>query len=129
MDSKQIELEVKESLAKKPEDRTYEDRFNVWMYNKSLEDYNELKDYDEGEEVIISDGEGLFCNKIKDGFGKDFPEWFRNAGMSFGKKVRMIDNEIYTLIGVSYTYLDYYYIVEKDGEISRWSCVAHMEIL
>lgn len=115
------------ALLKEPSKRNYEERYNVWMYEKCL---NENFEYDEGEEVKIYNGEDLANNKIKDGFGKDFPEWFRNIGTLFGRKVKMDDGKIYTLIGVSYTYLDYYYIVkDRNDNIKMWSCVGGIQII
>ena len=114
------------ALAKKPEERNYEERYNVWEYEKFVN--RDLK-YDEGEEVEIFDGEKLVNNEIKDGFGRDFPEWFRNIGRFFGKKVKMDNNKTYTLIGVSYTYLDYYYILKDvNNRKSMWSCVGGFQL-
>lgn len=115
------------ALAKKPEERSYEERYAIWEYERFL---NKDFEYDEGEEVEIYDGEELANNKIKDGFGKDFPEWFRNIGTLFGRKVKMNDNKIYTLVGVAYTYLDYYYIVENSNHNKEmWSCVGGIKIV
>lgn len=115
------------ALAKKPEERSYEERYNVWEYERFI---NKNCKYDEGEEIQIYNGKDLADNKIKDGFGKDFPEWFRNIGTLFGRKVKMDDNKIYTLIGVAYTYLDYYYIVESNSHHKElWSCVGGIKIV
>lgn len=115
------------ALAKKPEERNYEERYNVWEYERFL---NKNFGYDEGEEIEIFDGEKLVKNEIKNGYGKDFPEWFRNIGTFFGKKVRMDDNKVYTLIGVSYTYFDYYYILKDVNNRKRtWSCVGDFQLV
>lgn len=115
------------ALAKKPEERTYEERYNVWEYEKFI---NENWKYNEGEEVEIFDGEKLANNEIKDGFGRDFPVWFRNMGNLFGKQVKMDDGNTYTLIGMSYTYLDYYYILKDvNNRKSMWSCVGGYKLV
>lgn len=110
---------------KSPEERTYEDRYYIWL--KEREEYG---DYDEGEEVEIYDGDKLYNNEIKDGFGDDFLEWVRECGKYFGKNVRIKStDEIKKLIGISYTYLDYYYILEKDGKKSYETCISEIEFL
>lgn len=118
------------ALAKPAEERTYEDRFHIWEHERYANPVKYLQDFSEGEEIEIYDGEKLSNNEIKDGFGNDFPEWFRNAGKHFGEKVKMDDNNEYILLGMSYTYLDYYYIVQnKDGKKCGWSCVGGIEFL
>lgn len=80
--------------------------------------------------VEIYDGTALADNKIKDGFGKDFPEWFRECGKHFGQHVKVkITGQILTLIGMSYTYRDYYYILERDGKKTYETCVSGIEFL
>lgn len=116
------------SLAKDPKDRTYADRYKIWEYEHYKKDSHSLEDYDEGEEVEIYDGTALADNKIKDGFGKDFPEWFRECGKHFGQQVK-ISEQVLTLIGMSYTYRDYYYILEKDGKKTYETCVSDIEFL
>lgn len=114
------------ALEKKPEDRTYRDRFYIWEYER----VKDKKSYNEGEEVSIWDGTRLANNEIKDGFGNDFPEWFRNYGKCFGKQVKSrADGKVYTLVGMSYTYLDYYFIFEKDGKKQYATCLGGIEVL
>lgn len=107
---------AKPSLEKDPKNRTYKDRYFIWELERYANFKNDIND--EGEEIEIYDGEKLANNEIKDGFDKDFPEWFRNLGKYFGKQVYLPRlQESATLMGVSYTYLDYYYIVKtKDGK-------------
>lgn len=92
---------------------TYEERFNKW-----LGESHPLSD--EGEEIDIYDGDGLANNLIKDGFGNDFPDWIQELGNHFGQQCTIRDEE-YTLLGISYTYFDYYYIVSGGKRIS---CIA-----
>lgn len=50
-------------------------------------------------------------------------------GNLFGKQVKMDDGNIYTLIGMSYTYLDYYYILKDvNNRKSMWSCVGKFQL-
>lgn len=86
---------------------------------------------EEGKYVLISLNllKSYANNEIKDGFGRDFPVWFRNMGNLFGKQVKMDDGNIYTLIGMSYTYLDYYYILKDvNNRKSMWSCVGKFQL-
>lgn len=116
------------ALAKDPKDRTYRDRYCIWEYEHYKKDKHEF--LDEGEEVEIYDGTALANNKIKDGFGKDFPEWFRECGKHFGQQVKVkITGQVLVLIGMSYTYRDYYYILEKDGKRTYETCVSGIEFL
>lgn len=115
------------ALAKDPKDRTYRDRYYIWEYEKYTKDH---LGYDEGEEVFIYDGTKLANNEIKDGFGKDFPEWFRECGKHFGRQVKTFTGKVYTLIGMSYTYMDYYYLLEdKEGKRVEESCVGKITYL
>lgn len=130
---KNVEEELRElaepALAKDPSERTYKDRYLIWQYQDYLkEGVRSIDDYDEGEEVEIYDGEALSKGEIKNGFGEDFPDWYKEIGKHFGEKVKVF-GEIYTLIGVSYTYVDYYYIF-KDGDRKVYeSCVGKIEYL
>lgn len=118
------------ALAKDPKDRTYRDRYCIWEYEHYKKDSHRIEDYDEGEEVEIYDGTALANNEIKDGFDKDFPEWFRECGKHFGQQVVVEPTgEVKTLIGMSYTYKDYYYILEKDGKKSYHTCVGGIKFL
>lgn len=118
------------ALAKDPKDRTYRDRYYIWEYEQYKKDSHRIEDYNEGEEVEIYDGTALADNKIKDGFGNDFPDWFRECGKHFGKYVKdKATGKVVTLIGMSYTYRDYYYIFEKDGKKTYSTCVGGIEFL
>ena len=115
------------ALKKEPKDRDYVDRFIIWEYERASKS---LRLFDEGEEVHIWDGTKLANNEIKDGFGNDFPEWFRDCGKHFGKDVRnKVDGKIYTLIGMSYTYMDYYYILEANSKRHYETCLSGLDFL
>ena len=128
MINKELEEKVKLIKEKSPKDLTYSDRYYLWEYNRLTNSSNK---WDEGEEVKIYDGPTLASNKLKNGFGDDFPERFREWGNHFGKKVlNKADNKIYTLIGMSYTYLDYYYILEsEDGKKHYSSCIGKLIVI
>ena len=87
--------------------------------------------YSEGEEVFILDGPGLVSGKIKHlDVRVEFPDWFKEMGNYFGKRViDPINGKEYKLIGMSYTFIDYYYLVEdSEGNRRSISCVAKIEI-
>ncbi len=122
-----IEELANKALAKNPEDRTYADRYYIWKYDRLKTGINP---YDEGEEIEIYDGTKLANNEIKDGFGCDFPEWFRECGKHFGERVKLKHSkEVQTLIGMSYTYVDCYYILESNNSKIYTSCVESIEFL
>lgn len=127
---KELKELAEPALKKDPKDRTYKDRYYIWEYEYHKKNSHSIDDYDEGEEVEIYDGTALANNKIKDGFGKDFPEWFRECGKHFGEQVIVKPTgEIRTLIGMSYTYRDYYYILEKEGKKLYLTCVSGIKLL
>lgn len=131
MNRKEIYTELynlaKPSLEKNPKDRNYKDRYFIWELEKFCNP--NCESYDEGEEVEIYDGNKLVKNEIKDGFDEDFPEWFRNLGKDFGKEA-ILDGEKVTFVGVSYTYLDYYYIFKtKDNKKVYDTCVDKLNLI
>lgn len=130
MDKEEYIEELKERAheAQLKSNPTWSDKYDIWLYEEALKDSHDISDYNEGEEREISDGEKLASNKIKDGFGNDFPEWFRECGKHFNEKVKMDDKEC-TLIGMSETFVDYYYIVLNKGKKEYWSCVGKIEFL
>ena len=82
-----------------------------------------------GEEVLILDGPGLVSGKIKHLDTRlDFPDWFKEMGNHFGKKV-IYNGKEYTLVGMMYTFFDYYYLVEdNEGKQRGISCVGNLKI-
>lgn len=109
--------------AKDPSERTYKERWLLW-YEERMNAPADAP-YDCGEEREFYDGEALLNNKIKDGNGKDFPKWFREMGKHFGRKCISMDNERYTLVGMSETFEDYYYILQReDGSKCYHTCVG-----
>lgn len=107
-------------LQKDPVERDYSERFKVWLLKQDLYP----SDWDEGEEVCIFDGPGLEEGRIQHLGGEEFPRWLRDLGKDFGKETV----SGYILEGISYTYLDYYYILSKNGRRVFQSCVGRIKI-
>lgn len=125
---KQLKEMTDEIRKKDSSERTYEERWYLW-HEKVMNDPPDAP-YDCGEEREFYDGQSLAANEIKLGDGSDFPEWFREMGNHFGKKCISMDGEIYTLVGMSETFEDYYYILQKeDGTKSHHSCVGRVEFI
>lgn len=121
--------EITDKIRKKdPSERTYEERWYLW-HEKVMNDSPDAP-YDYGEEREIYDGQSLANNEIKTGFGNDFPKWFQEMGLNFGKKCTTIDGTVHTLIGMSETFEDYYYILEDEsGKKTYESCVGKLEFI
>lgn len=98
-----------------------------WLRDR--ERSSSLEEFDEGEEYSIYDGEGLASGIIKhEDPESEFPSWFREMGNRFGCKVYDSDEYLGHLVGMSYTYLDYYYIVQDDDYNIRYiSCVGKLK--
>lgn len=83
--------------------------------------------FDEDIEIFVYDPE-VILNDTKI-YGEPFPEWMKEVANHFGERVK---TESYDgiLLGISYTYIDYYYIVQTpDGKKHYDSCVGHIEYL
>lgn len=125
---KKIQERTDKIRKKDPSERTYEERWYLWR-EKVINDPPDAP-YDYGEERKFYDGQSLAANKIKAGDGSDFPEWFREMGNHFGEKCKVVDGKTYTLVGMSETFEDYYYILQKeDGTKSYHSCVGKIEFI
>lgn len=83
------------------------------------------------DEVCVYNGEELKNGKAKGFAGEPFPEHIKKLGEFFGRKVKCYQkDEIFTLIGVSSTCEDYYYILkDENGEIFFESCVGKIELI
>lgn len=105
---------------------TYKERMSEWF--KAYEKY-ETFEWDEGEEHCIYDGEGLASGKTRHkNPDDDFPDWFRNWGNHFGERAYINGEYRGILIGMSYTYLDYYYIIQDDNSTVHYvTCVSKLE--
>lgn len=117
--TEELKKMAEQAAAKDPKDRTYTDRFYIWYYEQET---NPDMPYNEGEEVEIYDGVALANNELKDGFGNEFPDYIRCYGNLFNTKVKYSGSE-YILRGISHTYTDYYFILEKDGELYYGTCI------
>lgn len=125
---KQLKEKTDEIRKKDPSERTYEERWYLW-HEKVINDPPDAP-YDCGEEREFYDGASLARNEIKTGFGDDFPEWFREMGKPFGRKCISMDRETYTLVGMSETFEDYYYILQReDGSKCYHSCVGKIDFI
>lgn len=98
-------------------------------YVKRMEEW-----FDEGrssnsfnEGVEVFDKDTILYDTTLD--GEPFPEWIKEVANHFGERVK---TESYdgVLLGISYTYMDYYYIIQTlDGRKHYDSCVGHITYL
>lgn len=128
---KELYERAKPALKKPEKRRSYKERVDVWYYRKLI---GEVKDeWDEGEEVEILEGAKLAKGDIKNYYdGEELPAWFKEWGNNFGKKViiRGEKDEVYTLIGVSITFVDLYFILEDENKKrKKVSCVIPIDLL
>lgn len=114
-----------------PEDqRGYSEAYNIWVYEHTA---GIIDSWDEGLEVEIYNGEDLKAGKYKDPVtGQDLPQQIRDLGDLIGKMVRINsgieEDKIYKLLGISYTFVDFYYILEIPGDKKLFiSCVSGIE--
>lgn len=113
---------VEEALKKKPEDRNYLERYYTWTV-----EVKERDNYDEGEEIFVYDKNEILSENSCTLAGDKYPDFIKEAAEHFGEHV-IVDDGDYILIGISYTYLDYYYTLkDKDGNESSVTCVAPIE--
>lgn len=98
--------------------------------NGSIDAFDSLLEYySESGETIIEDGEKLANGEIKQNDGSDFPSWFKEYGRHFGEKYKLpFSNIEATLVGMSYTDEDYYYVLKDDnGKRYFESCVGRID--
>ena len=74
------------------------------------------------------DYETIYYN---DKYVKHLPEWLQEIAKHIGEKCKLVmDNKIYTLIGISETNEDYYYYVkDNNGNKHLSSCVGKIEFI
>lgn len=107
------------------EQLSFENRYDIYIFEKI---YLQCRN-DEGEEVEIYDGDKLASGQIKYFDGSELPDWFKELGKHFNQKVKIF-NEVVTLIGASYTFMDLYYIIKDSKGNKRFSsCVGKIEYL
>lgn len=83
--------------------------------------------FDEGEEVEVFDKNTILNDTKLD--GGSFPEWMKEVVNHFGERVKTEDCDG-ILLGISYTYKDYYYIIQTpDGRKHYCTCVGRIYYL
>lgn len=103
-------------------DENYIKRMEVWFDNRTSHSFN----YDEGEEVIVKDADIILNDTTLAGY--PFPKFIKEAAKHFGEKVE-VEGESGTLIGISYTYLDWYYLIKNDEHTWAETCVSKIKYL
>lgn len=99
-------------------------------YIKRMEDWYEKGptpfSFDEGEFIEVF-GANQILNDT-DLTGQPFPEFIKEAAKHFGEDVE-IETNTCILVGIAYSYMDWYYIVDDTEE--RWyeSCVSKIKFL
>lgn len=103
-------------------DQEYIKRMEEWFDKDRSSNF-----FDEGVEIFVYDPEVILNDTKLD--GDPFPEWIKEVANHFGERVK---TEGYDgiLLGISYTYMDYYYIIQtSDGKKHYYSCVGHITYL
>lgn len=103
-------------------DENYIKRMEDWFNNRSSNSFN----YDEGEEIIVKDADIILNDTTLAGY--PFPEFIKKAAKHFGEKVE-VEGESGILIGISYTYLDWYYLIKNDEHTWAETCVSKIKYL
>lgn len=100
-------------------DPEYVKRMEEW-FNKD----RSSNSFDEGEEVEVFDKDTILNDTKLD--GGSFPEWMKEVANHFGERVKTEGCDG-ILLGISYTYKDYYYIIQtSDGKKHYDTCVGHI---
>lgn len=94
----------------------------IWFDNRISNSFN----YDEGEEIIVKDADIILNDTTLAGY--PFPEFIKKAAKHFGEKVE-VEGQVGTLIGISYTYLDWYYLIKNDEHTWAETCVSKINYL
>lgn len=103
-------------------DQEYVKRMEEW-FDKD----RSSNSFDEGEEIEVFDKDTILNDTKLD--GDPFPEWMKEVANHFGERVKTEGCDG-ILLGISYTYMDYYYIIQTpNGEKYYDSCVGHIYYL
>ena len=103
-------------------DPEYVKRMEEW-FNKG----RSSNSVDEGEEIEVFDKDTILNDTKLD--GEPFPEWMKEVANHFGERVKTEGCDG-ILLGISYTYMDYYYIIQTlDGRKHYDTCVGHIHYL
>lgn len=103
-------------------DENYIKRMEIWFDNRISNSFN----YDEGEEIIVKDADIVLNDTTLAGY--PFPEFIKKAAKHFGEKVK-VEGQVGILIGISYTYLDWYYLIKNDEHTWAETCVSKINYL
>lgn len=103
-------------------DENYIKRMEDWFDNRSSSSFN----YNEGEEIIVKDSDVILNDTTLAGY--PFPEFIKIAAKHFGEKVKA-EGKVGTLIGISYTYMDWYYLIKNDKRTWAETCVSKIKYL
>lgn len=99
-------------------------------YIKRMEDWYEKEPapflFNEGEEVKVFDANQIFNDT--DLTDQPFPDFIKEAAKHFGEKVE-VEGKSGTLIGISYTYLDWYYLIKNDEHTWAETCISKIKFL
>lgn len=103
-------------------DENYIKRMEDWFDHRSSSSFN----YNEGEEIIVKDPDIILNDTTLAGY--PFPEFIKKAAKHFGEKIEVY-GKVGTLIGISYTYLDWYYLIKNDEHTWAETCVSKIKYL
>lgn len=103
-------------------DENYIKRMEIWFDNRISNSFN----YNEGEEIIVKDPDIILNDTTLAGY--PFPEFIKKAAKHFGEKVEVAGGSG-ILIGISYTYLDWYYLIKNDEHTWAETCVSKIKYL
>ena len=103
-------------------DQEYVKRMEEWFDQGRSSNF-----FDEGEEIEVFDKDIILYDTTLD--GHPFPEWMKDVANHFGERVKTEGCDG-ILLGISYTYMDYYYIIQTpDGKKHYYSCVGYIHYL
>lgn len=103
-------------------DENYIKRMEIWFDNRISHSFN----YDEGEEIVVKDPDIILNDTTLAGY--PFPKFIKKAAKHFGEKVE-VAGKSGILIGISYTYLDWYYLIKNDEHTWAETCVSKIKYL
>lgn len=99
-------------------------------YIKRMEDWYEKEPapfpFNEGEEVEVFDANQILNDT--DLTGTPFPDFIKEAAKHFEEKVE-VEGKSGTLIGISYTYLDWYYLIKNDEHTWAETCISKIKFI
>lgn len=82
--------------------------------------------FDEGEFIEVFDANQIFNDT--DLTGQPFPEFIKEAAKHFGEDVEIEGNTV-ILVGIAYSYRDWYYIVDDTEDRFYETCVSKIKFL